>query len=142
MGYGLPAAIAAKLAHPKAPVVCFAGDGCFAMTSNELGTAVQYGLPMVILIANNGLYGTIRMHQERNFPSRPNGTSIVNPDFAAFARAHGAHGAAVSKSEDFEAVFREALAADAPFVIDLRLDPEAITPIETLSGVREGATRK
>jgi acetolactate synthase-1/2/3 large subunit len=142
MGYGLPAAIAAKLAHPDAPVVCFAGDGCFAMTSNELGTAVQYGLPMVILIANNGMYGTIRMHQERNFPGRPNGTSIVNPDFALFAKAHGAYGATVSRSEDFEAMFRDALAADRPFVIELRLDPEAINPMETLSGVREGATTK
>ena len=142
MGYGLPAAIAAKLAHPDAPVICFAGDGCFAMTSNELGTAVQYGLPIVILIANNGIYGTIRMHQERNFPGRPNGTSLVNPDFAAFARAHGAYGATVSRSEDFEAVFRSALVADAPFVIDLRQDPEAINPMETLSGVRAGKSRK
>lgn len=138
MGYGLPAAIAAKLAHPERPVVCFAGDGCFAMTANELGTAVQYGLPIVILIANNGMYGTIRMHQERNFPGRPNGTSLVNPDFAALARAHGAEGATVTRSEAFEAVFRDALAADVPFVIDLRLDPEAITPMQTLTGVREG----
>jgi len=138
MGYGLPAAIAAKLAHPERPVVCFAGDGCFAMTANELGTAVQYGLPIVILIANNGMYGTIRMHQERNFPGRPNGTSLVNPDFAALARAHGAEGATVTRSEAFEAVFRDALAADVPFVIDLRLDPEAITPMEMLTGVREG----
>jgi acetolactate synthase-1/2/3 large subunit len=138
MGYGLPAAIAAKLAHPERPVVCFAGDGCFAMTFNELGTAVQYGLPMVILIANNGIYGTIRMHQERNFPGRPNGTSLVNPDFAALARAHGAEGATITRGEAFEAAFRDALAADVPFVIDLKLDPEAITPIETLSAVREG----
>ncbi len=139
MGYGLPAAIAAKLAHPKSPVVCFAGDGCFAMTSNELGTAVQYGLAMPILIANNGMFGTIRMHQERNYPGRPSGTSLVNPDFAALARAHGARGAVVTRSKDFEAVFREALAADVPFVIDLRTDPEAITPMETLSGVRRRA---
>lgn len=138
MGYGLPAAIAAKLAHPDAPVVCFAGDGCFAMTASELGTAVQYGLAMVILIANNGMFGTIRMHQERNFPGRPSGTSLVNPDFAALARAHGAEGATVTRSEDFEAAFREALEADGPYVIDLRLDPEAITPMETLSGVRRG----
>lgn len=139
MGYGLPAAIAAKLAQPNAPVVCFAGDGCFAMTASELGTAVQYGLPIVILIASNGMFGTIRMHQERSFPGRPNGTSLVNPDFAAFAKAHGADGAVVTASEDFEAVFREALAADRPYVIDLRQDPEAITPSTTLSGVREAA---
>lgn len=142
MGYGLPAAIAAKLAHRQAPVVCFAGDGCFAMTFNELGTAVQYGLPMVILIANNGMYGTIRMHQERNFPGRPNGTTLVNPDFAALARAHGAEGVTVTRGEDFEAVFRQGLAADRPFLIDLRLDPEAITPTETLSGIRMAAGAK
>ncbi|WP_295557288.1 thiamine pyrophosphate-dependent enzyme [uncultured Hyphomicrobium sp.] len=139
MGYGLPAAIAAKLEHPELPVVCFAGDGCFAMTFNELGTAVQYGLPMVILVASNGMYGTIRMHQERNFPGRPNGTTLVNPDFAALARAHGAEGATVTRSEDFEAVFREALVSEVPFVIDLQQDPEAITPMETLTAVREGA---
>jgi acetolactate synthase-1/2/3 large subunit len=142
MGYGLPAAIAAKLEHPDRPVVCFAGDGCFAMTANELGTAVQYGLSMAILIANNGMFGTIRMHQERNYPSRPNGTSLVNPDFASLARAHGAKGATVTRSEDFEAVFREALASDVPFVIDLKQDPEAITPLDTLAGVREGAAGK
>lgn len=142
MGYGLPAAIAAKLAHPERPVVCFAGDGCFAMTFNELGTAVQYGLPMVILIANNGMYATIRMHQERSFPGRPNGTSLVNPDFAALAKAHGAEGATVTRSEEFEAVFRRALAADLPFVIDLRIDPEAVNPMETLSGVRDGGLEK
>ena len=142
MGYGLPAAIAAKLAHPEQPVVCFAGDGCFAMTFNELGTAVQYGLPMVILIANNGMFGTIRMHQERSYPGRPNGTSLVNPDFAALAKAHGAEGATVTRGADFPAVLRMALAADVPYVVDLRLDPEAITPMETLTGVREGAARK
>ena len=135
MGYGLPAAIAAKLEHPDAPVVCFAGDGCFAMTGTELGTAVQHGLAIVILIANNGMFGTIRMHQERKYPGRPEGTTLVNPDFAAFARAHGAQGATVEKSEDFEAVFRDALRADGPFVIDLRQDPEAITPTQTLSGL-------
>lgn len=135
MGYGLPAAIAAKLAHPDAPVVCFAGDGCFAMTGNELGTAVQRGLPIVILIANNGMFGTIRMHQERNYPGRPSGTNLVSPDFAALARAHGAEGATVTQNSAFEAVFRQALAATRPFVIDIRQDPEAITPTETLAGL-------
>lgn len=135
MGYGLPAAIAAKLEHPQAPVVCFAGDGCFAMTAAELGTAVQHGTSIVILIANNGMFGTIRMHQERKYPGRPSGTELVNPDFAAFARAHGAKGATVEKTSDFETVFREALASDGPFVIDLRQDPDAITPMETLSGI-------
>lgn len=139
MGYGLPAAIAAKLENPRRKVVCFAGDGCFAMTFNELGTAVQYALPMVVLIDNNGMYATIRMHQERNFPGRPSGTSLVNPDFAALARAHGAEGATITRGEDFERVFRDALAANVPYVIDLRLDPEAVNPMETLAGVRDGA---
>jgi acetolactate synthase-1/2/3 large subunit len=141
MGYGLPAAIAAKLERPDSPIVCFAGDGCFAMTATELGTAVQYDLPIVIVIANNGMFGTIRMHQERRYPGRPNGTTLVNPDFAAFAHAHGAGGAVVTRSEDFARVFAEALAADRPFVIDVRTDPEAINPNETLAGVRKGAVR-
>lgn len=136
MGYGLPAAIAAKLATPDAPVVCFAGDGCFSMTGNELGTAVQYGLPMAILIANNGMFGTIRMHQERTYPARPSGTNLVNPDFAALARAHGAEGRSVTRSEDLEEVFREALQARGPFVIDIRQDPDAITPKETLDAIQ------
>jgi len=142
MGYGLPAAIAAKLERPHAPVVCFAGDGCFAMTESELGTAVQSGLPMVILIANNGIYATIRMHQERRYPGRPVGTSLVNPDFAALARAHGAQGATVARGEELEGVLRRALASDVPFVIDLKLDPEALNPNETLTSVREGPAAK
>lgn len=142
MGYGLPAAIAAKLARPDAPVVCFAGDGCFAMTANELGTAVQYRLPMVILIANNGMLGTIRMHQERSYPGRPSGTDLVNPDFVALARAHGAEGQTVTRSEDFEAVFRAALKSPVPFVIEVRQDPEAISPTETLSGIRKSTSNK
>ena len=92
MGYGMPAAIAAKLAHPDAPVVNFQGDGCFLMTGQELATAVQYALPIVTIVANNGMYGTIRMHQEREYPSRVVGTTLVNPDFAAYARSFGAEG--------------------------------------------------
>jgi len=139
MGYGLPAAIAAKLEDPSRPVVAFAGDGCFQMTGAEIGTAVQYGLPLVIIVANNGIYGTIRMHQERKYPGRVAGTSIVNPDFVALARSYGAEGCVVTRTADFEAVFRQALAADVPFVIELKLDPEAITPLITLSEVREAA---
>lgn len=142
MGYGLPAAIAAKLQHPDAPVVCFAGDGCFAMTASELGTAVQYGLPIVIVIANNGMFGTIRMHQERRYPGRPSGTTLVNPDFAALARAHGANGFTITQSEDFASALDDALASDRPSIIELRLDPDAINPMETLSGVREAAGAK
>ena len=93
MGYGLPAAVAAKLRHPDRPVVCFAGDGCFLMTGQELATAVQYGLPVIVVVVDNGMYGTIRMHQEREHPGRVSGTALKNPDFAALARAYGAFGA-------------------------------------------------
>lgn len=139
MGYGLPAAIAAKLARPEAPVVCFAGDGCFAMTANELGTAVQYGLPIIILIANNGMYGTIRMHQERSYPGRPSGTDLINPDFVALARAYGGEGRTVSRTEDFAAAFRDALSSHVPFVIELCQDADAISPMSTLTGLRRNS---
>ena len=92
MGYGLPAAIAAKLEDPTRTVVNYAGDGCFLMTGQELATAVQYGLNVITIIANNGMYGTIRMHQEKHYPERVVGTTLVNPDFAAYARSFGAHG--------------------------------------------------
>jgi acetolactate synthase-1/2/3 large subunit len=139
MGYGLPAAIAAKLAHPDRPVVCFAGDGCFQMTGQELGTAVQERLGIVILVVNNGIYGTIRMHQEREFPTRVSGTDLVNPDFAALARAYGAQGATVSRTEEFPDAFAEALAAGRPALLELRIDPEALTPRATLSEIRAAA---
>ena len=142
MGYGVPAAIAAKLEDRSRPVVAFAGDGCFQMTASEIGTAVQYGLPMVVIVANNGIYGTIRMHQERKYPGRVAGTSIVNPDFAALAKSFGADGCVVERDEDFEAALRDGLSADRPYVIDLKLDPEAITPLETLTGVREAAVAR
>ena len=92
MGYGLPAAIAAKIAHPTRAVVNLQGDGCFLMTGQELATAVQYALPIVTIVANNGMYGTIRMHQEREYPRRVMGTTLINPDFAAYARSFGAEG--------------------------------------------------
>ena len=136
MGYGLPAAIAAKIARPDSPVVCFAGDGCFLMTGQEMATAMQYGLPIVVIVANNGMYGTIRMHQERNYPERVIATSLVNPDFAAYARSFGAFGEVVDKTADFRPAFRRALDAGRPALIELRLDPEAITPARTLSDLR------
>ena len=139
MGYGLPAAIAAKLVHPDRPVVCFAGDGCFQMTGQELGTAVQEKLGIVILVVNNGIYGTIRMHQEREFPTRVSGTDLVNPDFAALARAYGAFGATVTRTEEFAAAFAEALAAGRPALLELRIDPEALTPRASLSEIRAEA---
>jgi acetolactate synthase I/II/III large subunit len=137
MGYGLPAAIAAKLAHPTRPVVNFQGDGCFLMTGQELATAVQYGLPIVTVIANNGTYGTIRMHQEREYPNRVIGTTLVNPDFAALAKSFGAAGFTVEATRDFAPAFAEALKAGRPAVIELKIDPEAISPRRTLSAVRE-----
>jgi acetolactate synthase-1/2/3 large subunit len=139
MGYGVPAAVAAKLLDQDRIVVCVAGDGDFLMSGNELATAVQYDAAIVVLVVNNGMLGTIRMHQERRFPGRPVGTELVNPDFAAFARAFGAHGAIVERTGDFADAFEEALAAGRPALLELRVDPEAISPRATLTEIREGA---
>jgi acetolactate synthase I/II/III large subunit len=139
MGYGVPAAVAAKAVHPDRTVVCLAGDGDFLMAGSELATAVQENLAIVVLVVNNGMYGTIRMHQERHFPGRVVGTDLVNPDFAAWARAFGAHGALVERSEDFAEALEEALGAGRPALLELRVDPEAITPRQTLSEIREAA---
>ncbi|MGH6814705.1 MAG: thiamine pyrophosphate-dependent enzyme, partial [Hyphomicrobiaceae bacterium] len=128
MGYGLPAAIAAKLADPARPVVCFAGDGCFMMTCQELATAAQYKLPIVVLIADNGMYGTIRMHQEKHYPGRVVGTSLVNPDFVAFAQSFGAAAERVELTEQFHDAFRRALDAGRPALIHLKIDAKALTP--------------
>jgi acetolactate synthase-1/2/3 large subunit len=138
MGYGLPAAIAAKLAHPERPVVNVQGDGCFLMTGQELATAVQYGLDIVTIIANNGIYGTIRMHQEREYPGRVIATTLVNPDFAAYARSFGAEGYTVESTAEFAPVFEKALRAGKPSLIELKVDPEAISVRKTLTEVREG----
>ena len=138
MGYGVPAAVAAKAIAPERTVICFAGDGDFLMTGQELATAVQYELPIIVLIVDNGMYGTIRMHQERPFPGRVVGTDLVNPDFAAYARAFGAYGETVEHTAEFPAALERALAAGRPAVLSLRLDPEAITPRTTLSALRNG----
>jgi len=138
MGYGTPAAIAAKAQHPDRIVVCFAGDGCFLMTGQELATAVQYGLNIVVLVVNNGMYGTIRMHQERNYPGRVCGTTLRNPDFVALARAYGAYGELVECTSAFPAAFERAISAGTPALLELRVDPEAITPRATLSEIRGG----
>ncbi len=106
------------------------------MTAQELATAVQYDLPIVVIVADNGMYGTIRMHQEKAYPGRVSGTSLVNPDFAAFARSFGAFGATVRETDEFKTVFAEALACGGPAVIALKLDPEAITPGTTLEALR------
>ena len=136
MGYGLPAAVAAQLVHPERVVVCFTGDGDFVMSSPELATAVQYRLPIVILLVNNGMYATIRMHQERTYPRRVIGTDLENPDFPALAQAYGAHGERVERTEDFEGAFERALASGEPSVLELPVDPERISPRVRLSDLR------
>ena len=139
MGYGLPAAVAAQLIHPDRVVVAFTGDGDFVMSSPELATTVQYDLPLVVLLVNNGMYATIRMHQERQFPGRVVGTDLENPDFPALARAYGAHGERVERTQDFEAAFERALASGKPSVLELPVDPERISPRVKLSELRKGA---
>ncbi len=142
MGFGLPAAVAAKLTEPERTVVAFTGDGDFLMTGQELATAVQYGANIIVLVGNNAMYGTIRMHQERDYPGRISGTDLVNPDFAEYARAFGAHGETVEKTEDFAPAFEAAVKSGKPAVIEIRIDPEAISPTATLSGLREEALEK
>jgi acetolactate synthase I/II/III large subunit len=141
MGYGVPAAVAAKAVHPDRSVVCIAGDGDFLMTGQELATAVQEDLPIVVLVVNNGMYGTIRMHQERRYPGRVFATDLRNPDFAAYAQAFGAHGARVERSEDVGPALDEALACGRPALVELRVDPQAITPRGTLDAIRDAAAR-
>lgn len=142
MGYGIPAAIAAKVVHPERRVVCFAGDGDFQMTCQELATAAQAGSQPVILILNNGIYGTIRAHQERNYPERVSGTEMVNPDFSALARAYGFHGERVERTEDFADAFARACASPTGAVLDLVISPEALTPRVTLSQMRAAGVAK
>jgi acetolactate synthase-1/2/3 large subunit len=137
MGYGLPAAIAAKLAHPNRSVICLAGDGCFQMTGQEFGTAVQYGANVVVLVVDNGIYGTIRMHQERAYPGRVHATDLVNPDFAALARAYGGAGFTVASTADIAPALDAALAADVPALVHLKIDKQAITPTTTISALRD-----
>jgi len=142
MGYGYPAAVAAKLAAPKRPVLALTGDGDYLMTGQEIATAVQYGAAFIALVVNNGKYGTIRMHQEREYPGRVYGTELKNPDFAAYARAFGGHGETVERTEDFAPAFERAWSSGKPALIELRIDPEAITPSATLSGLRAAALKK
>ncbi|MEQ8696947.1 MAG: thiamine pyrophosphate-dependent enzyme, partial [Bauldia litoralis] len=141
MGYGMPAAIAAKLANPERIAVAFAGDGCFQMTSQEFATAVQEKAAIVVVVVNNGIHGTIRMHQERDYPNRHIATDLVDPDFAALARAYGGHGETVTRTEDFAPAFEVALASGKPSIIDLKFDPEAITPSRTMSEIRGSGKR-
>jgi acetolactate synthase-1/2/3 large subunit len=139
MGYSVPAAVAAKAVHPDRIVLSWNGDGCFMMNGQELATAVQYGLAVIFVVVNNGMYGTIRMHQERQYPERVLGTELINPDFAALARAYGAHGETVLRTEEFAPAFERALAAGKPALIEIRVDPEALTIRQSLSQIRASA---
>ena len=140
MGTGLPAAVMAKIMEPSRFVLCFAGDGDFQMNCQELGTAQQYGAAPVILVLNNGMYGTIRAHQEREYPGRVSATDLVNPDFATLARAYGMHGERVEATEDFAAAFARACESPTGAVLDLVIDPEGLAPRATISSVRAAAT--
>ena len=142
MGYGLPAAVGAKRGQPNKMVVCFAGDGCFMMHGQEFATAVQYNLNIIVLIVDNGMYGTIRMHQEKNYPGRISATYLQNPDFAAYAQAFGGHGERVEKTADFAAAFDRAVKSNKPAILHLITDPEAITPTTTIAKLRAAATDK
>jgi len=139
MGYGVPAAVAAKLVHPERIVVGFCGDGGFMMTGQELATSALEGAGPIVLVFNNSMYGTIRMHQERRFPGRVVGTALKNPDFLALAQAYGAYGASVSRTEEFAPAFEEAAASRRAAIIELRVDPEIITTRTTLSALRDQA---
>jgi acetolactate synthase I/II/III large subunit len=136
MGYGLPAAIAAKLRYPERCVVAVTGDGDFLMTGQELATAMQYRANIIVIVINNGIYGTIRMHQEREYPGRVIGTDMVNPDFVALAQAHGAHAELVEETLQFEAAFARCKAADSAALIEVRLDANILTPTDTVDSLR------
>ena len=139
MGYGVPAAVGAKRMHPDRTVVCFAGDGDFLMNGQEFATAVQYELPIVVILLDNGMYGTIRMHQERHYPGRVSATALNNPDFAAYARAFGGHGERVERTAEFAPALNRALASGKPAILHCLIDPEAITPTTTLTAIRDKA---
>jgi acetolactate synthase-1/2/3 large subunit len=139
MGYGVPAAIAAKRLMPERTVVAFAGDGDFLMTGQEFATAVQHELPVIIIVCDNGMYGTIRMHQEREYPGHVVGTGLRNPDFAALARAYGGFGATVETTAAFMPAFEAAVSSGQPAILHLKIDPQAITPATTLDAIRAKA---
>ncbi|MFK4448581.1 acetolactate synthase-1/2/3 large subunit [Caballeronia udeis] len=139
MGYGVPAAVAAKRVHPDKTVIAFAGDGCFLMHGQEFATAVQYELPIIVVVIDNSMYGTIRMHQEKNYPGRISATELRNPDFAAYANAFGGYGERVETAEEFEKSWDRAVASGKPAILHCLIDPEAITPTATLSALRDAA---
>ena len=139
MGYGVPAAIGMKRLAPERAVIAFAGDGDFLMTGQEFATAVQYDLPVIVIVVDNGMYGTIRMHQERHYPGRVVATGLKNPDFAAYARAFGGYGATVVRTADFFSAFEAAQKSGKPAILHLKVDPEALTPTTSLTATREKA---
>ena len=139
MGYGVPAAVAAKRLMGERRVICFAGDGCFLMNGQEFATAVQYELPVMFIVIDNGMYGTIRMHQERAYPGRVSATELRNPDFAAYARAFGGHGERIESTADFAPAFERAKRSGKPAILHVRIDPDAISPTATLSAIRANA---
>nr|WP_321455581.1 thiamine pyrophosphate-binding protein [uncultured Cohaesibacter sp.] len=136
MGYGMPAVVAAAIQDPSRPAICFAGDGCFQMTCQEFATAAQEGAPIKVIVVNNSMYGTIRMHQEREYPTRISGTSLTNPDFTAMAAAMGGHSEKVLKTEEFPAAFERMMAHDGPALIEIVTEQEALTPVKTITDFR------
>ena len=142
MGYGPPAGVGAKRLWPQREVVIFAGDGDFLMHGQEFATAIQYQLPVIVVILDNAMYGTIRMHQEREYPGRVSGTELKNPDFSAYAKAFGGHGERVERTEEFAPALARARASGLPSILHCFIDPEAITPTGTLSGMRKAAEEK
>jgi acetolactate synthase-1/2/3 large subunit len=141
MGYGVPSAVAAKLVHPDRIVVSWNGDGCFQMNGQEVATAMQCGAGVVFVVIDNSMYGTIRMHQERHYPGRVSGTDLVNPDFAALARAYGAHGETVEETSQFAPAFERALASGQAALLHVKLDPQALTMNASLDDIRSSARR-
>jgi acetolactate synthase-1/2/3 large subunit len=142
MGYGLPAAVMAKRVHPGRAVVCFAGDGDFLMNGQEFATAVQYDIPIIVAVIDNGMYGTIRMHQENHYPKRVSATGLKNPNFAAVAKAYGGHGERVETTEEFAPAFERAVKSGKPAILHCLLDPEAISASRTLTELRDAALAK
>jgi acetolactate synthase-1/2/3 large subunit len=139
MGYGMPAAVGAKRVFPDRAVIAFVGDGDFLMNGQEFATAVQYDLPVIVILIDNGMYGTIRMHQERHYPGRVSATVLKNPDFAAYASAFGGYGERVERTDEFAPALERALASGKPAILHCLIDPETITPTTTLSAIREKA---
>ena len=140
MGYGVPAAVGAKIAFPQRQVVCFVGDGGFLMTGQEIATAFHHGVAPIVLVFNNQMYGTIRMYQERSYPGRVSGTALTNPDFSRYIEAFGGHGEVVASTAEFAPAFRRAVESGRPAVIELRMNPDQITSRATIADLRKAAT--